>query len=78
MLYIEHLFWDEGFPGGSVVKHTPVNAKDTGSSLGWENPLGKEKTTHTSILVWEMPWQESLVGYSPWGHERVDYDLVST
>ena len=23
-------------------------------SLGWENPLEKEKATHTSILAWEI------------------------
>jgi len=24
-------------------------------SLGWENPLEKEMTTHSSILAWEIP-----------------------
>ena len=23
--------------------------------LGWEDPLEKEMTTHSSILVWEIP-----------------------
>ena len=27
-------------------------------SLGWENPLEKEMATHSSILVWEIPWTE--------------------
>ena len=36
-------------------------------SLGWEHPLGKEIATHYSILVWEIPWAEKPVGYSPWG-----------
>ena len=35
-------------------------------SLGWEDLLGKELATHSSILAWEIPWQRSLVGYSPW------------
>ena len=35
-------------------------------SLGWEDPLEKEMTTHSSILAWEIP-QRSLAGYSPWG-----------
>ena len=33
--------------------------------------------THSSILAWEIPWTESLVGYSPWGHKRVGHDLVT-
>ena len=27
-------------------------------SLGLEDPLGKEMATHSSILVWEIPWTE--------------------
>ena len=26
--------------------------------------------THSSILAWEIPWQRSLAGYSPWGHKE--------
>ena len=26
--------------------------------------------THSSILAWRIPWTESLVGYSPWGHKE--------
>jgi len=25
-------------------------------SLGWEDPLEKEKVTHSSILAWRIPW----------------------
>ena len=25
-------------------------------SLGWEVPLEKGKTTHSSILAWRIPW----------------------
>ena len=24
--------------------------------LGWEDPLGKGKATHSSILAWTIPW----------------------
>ena len=27
---------------------------------------------NSSILAWEIPWTESLAGYSPWGHEELD------
>ena len=28
--------------------------------LGQEDPLEKELATHTSILVWRIPWTEEL------------------
>ena len=27
-------------------------------SLGWEDHLGKEMATHSSVLVWKIPWME--------------------
>ena len=40
-------------------------------SLGWEDPLQEEMTTHSSILTWEIPWTEELGSYS---HKRVGHD----
>ena len=25
-------------------------------SLGWEDPLEKEKAIHSSVLAWRIPW----------------------
>ena len=36
-------------------------------SLGQEDPLEKGMATDSSILAWEIPWTEELVGSSPWG-----------
>jgi len=44
-------------PGGTVVKNLPVNAGDL-RSLGQEDPLEKEKATHSSILAWRIPGTE--------------------
>ena len=41
-----------------MIKNLPANAGDMGLTLGGEDPLEKEKATHSSILVWEMPWTE--------------------
>ena len=30
--------------------------------LGWEDPLEKGMTTHSSILAWRIPWTEELDG----------------
>ena len=27
-------------------------------SLGWEDPLEEDMTTHSSILAWRIPWTE--------------------
>ena len=31
-------------------------------SLGWEDPLGKEKAMHSSILAWGIPWTNRFKG----------------
>ena len=39
-----------------LVKNPPAMGETWILSLGWENPLEKEKATHTSILAWSIPW----------------------
>ena len=39
-------------------------------SLGREDPLKEEMSTHSSILAWEIPWTEEPGGYSPWGRKE--------
>ena len=41
-------------------------------SLGQEDPLEEGLATRYSILAWEIPWTEDLVGYSPWGYRESD------
>ena len=60
-----------------MVRDPPASAGDVVRSLGQEDPLKKEIATHSSILAWGIPWTENLVGYSPWGHKRVGYNLVT-
>ena len=43
-------------------------------SLGQDDPLEKEMATHSSILVWRIPWAGSLAGYIPWSCKRVGAD----
>ena len=40
-------------------------------SLGWEYPLEKEIATHSSILVWRIPWIEGQGGLQSLGSQRV-------
>ena len=46
-----------GFSGGSEAKNSPADEGDETQvpSVGWEDPLEKEMTTHSSILAWEIP-----------------------
>ena len=39
-----------------VVKNPPAMWKTWVRSLGWEDPLGKAKATHSSILALRIPW----------------------
>ena len=56
-----------------MVKTVPAKQKTQVLSLGWEDPLEKEKATHTSILTWEIPQiQRSLEGCSPGGRRGSD------
>ena len=42
-------------------------------SLGQEDPLEEEISTHSNILTWEISWtEEPGGGYSPWGHKESD------
>ena len=43
-------------------------------SLGQEDPLEKEMATHSSILVWRIPWTEAPGRLQSTGSQRVGYD----
>ena len=51
------------------IKNMPAVQETWIQSLVWEDPLEKGAATHSSVLAWRIPWQRSLVGYSPWGHK---------
>ena len=57
-----------------LVKNPPANAEDareTDSTPGQENPLEK-MATHSSILVWKIPWTEELGRlYSPQDYKEL-------
>ena len=40
-------------------------------SMGREEPLEKEMTTHSSILAWRIPWTEEPGGLQPTGSQIV-------
>ena len=56
-----------GFLGGSAVKNLPAMQETWVRSLGWEDPLEEEMTTHSSILAWKIPWTEEADGLQSMG-----------
>ena len=56
-----------------VLKRLPTMQETQVRSLGWDDPLEKEMAPHSSILAGESHGQRSLVGYSPWGSQRVGH-----
>ena len=43
-------------------------------SLGQEDPLEKEMATHSSVLVWRIPWTEEPGGLQSMESQRVGRD----
>ena len=41
-------------------------------SLGGEDPLEKEMSTHTRILAWKIPWTEEPGGLKSTGSQESD------
>ena len=44
------------------IRNSPTMWKTWVQSLGWEDPLGKGKATHSSILAWRIPWTIEVHG----------------
>ena len=45
-----------------MVKNLPAVQETQVQSLGWEDPLAKGMTPHSSILAWRIPWTEEPGG----------------
>ena len=41
-----------------MVKRLPTMRETQVRSLGQEDPLEKERATHSSTLAWKIPWKE--------------------
>ena len=70
-----HLF---SVPGASLlaqsVKNLPAVQETQVRSLDGEDPLEKERATHSSILAWKTPWTEEPGGLQSVGSQRVRHD----
>ena len=61
-----------------MVKSLPAAWETQVRSLGLENPLEKDMTTHSSILAWKIPWTEEPGRLQSMGSKRVPHDCDFT
>ena len=56
-----------------MVKNLSAMQETQVLSLGQEDPLEKEMATHSSILVWRIPWTEEHGGLQSMASQRVGH-----
>ena len=69
-----------GFPVDMSIKTLPVmqEMKETRvPSWGWEDSPGEERTTHSRILAWRIPWTEEPGRLRSMKPQRVGHDWAS-
>ena len=59
-----------------LEKNLPAMWETWVRALGWEDPLEKEKATHSSILAWRIPWTEEPGGLQSMVSQRVRLDYI--
>ena len=57
---------------GQRTRNQPTRQQTWVRSLGREDALEEEVTTHSRTLAWGIPWTEESGGYSPWVHKGSD------
>ena len=55
-----------------IVKNLPAMQETWVQSLGWEDPLEEDMTTHSSILAWRIPWTEEPSRATAGGRKESD------
>ena len=57
-----------------TVKHLSAMQETQVRSLGQEDPLEEEMTTHSSIVAWRIPWTEEPGRLQSMGSQRFGHD----
>ena len=57
-----------------MVKNLPAMYETQVPSLGWEDPLRKRVSTHSSIFAWRIPWTDEPGKLQSMGSPRVGSD----
>ena len=64
--------WGRASLVAQMVKNPPAIRETWVLPLSWEDPLEEGMTTHSSILVWRIPWTEEPGGLQSMGHKESD------
>ena len=70
MLKSNFVFSYSPFLVAQATKSLPAMQETQAQSLGREDPLEEEMATHSSILVWEIPWTEEPGGLQSMGLQK--------
>ena len=57
------------FVVAQLVKNPPAMQEIWVRSLGWEDPLEKRKSAHSSILAWRIQWTLQSMESQKVGHD---------
>ena len=57
-----------------AVKNLLATRETWVRSLGWEDSLEEGVATHSSVLIWRIPWTEELGGLQSMGSHRVGHN----
>ena len=57
-----------------MVKNPPAMRETWVQALGWEDPLEEGMASHSSILVWKIPWTEEPGRLLSMVSQRVGHD----
>ena len=66
-----------GFLLAQTVKNLPAMWETWVRSLDWEDPLEEGIATHSSTLVWRIPWTKEPGGLQSVQLQRVRHDRVT-
>ena len=70
--------WNRASLVAQMVKRLPGMQETWVRSLGWDNPLEKEMATHSSTLVWKIPWTEEPGRLQSMGSQGVGHDWATS
>ena len=74
MVYLTSPYLNRAFLVAQMVKYLPAMQETQVQPLGWEDPLEKGMATHSSILVWRIPWAEEPGRLQSMGSQKVRHD----
>ena len=72
------IFWNKASLVAQLVKNLPAKQKTWVWSLGQEDPLEKEMATHSSTLIWRIPWTEEPGRVQSMGYKESDMTVQLT